>query len=35
LHERLGQNGTQEKLTAQWIDRTLRRLSMRVSVAAE
>ncbi len=30
LHERLGQNGTQEKLTAQWIDRTLRRLSMRV-----
>ena len=25
LHERLGQNGTQEKLTAQWIDRALRR----------
>ena len=24
LHERLGQNGTQEKLTAQWIDRALR-----------
>jgi NADPH-dependent glutamate synthase beta subunit-like oxidoreductase/NAD(P)H-flavin reductase len=35
LHERLGQNGTQEKLTAQWIDRTLRRLTMRVDVAAE
>ena len=26
LHERLGQNGLQEKLTAQWIDRALRRL---------
>ncbi len=26
LHERLLQNGVQEKLTAQWIDRTLRRL---------
>jgi NAD(P)H-flavin reductase len=35
LHERLGQNGTHEKLTAQWIDRTLRRLSMRPAVAAE
>ena len=35
LHERLGQNGTHEKLTAQWIDRTLRRLAMRVDVAAE
>jgi NAD(P)H-flavin reductase len=35
LHERLGQNGTQEKLTAQWIDRTLRRLEMRREVAAE
>jgi NAD(P)H-flavin reductase len=35
LHERLGQNGTQEKLTAQWIDRALRRLSMRAEVAAE
>jgi NADPH-dependent glutamate synthase beta subunit-like oxidoreductase/NAD(P)H-flavin reductase len=33
LHERLGQNGTQEKLTAQWIDRTLRRLSLRGAVA--
>lgn len=32
LHERLGQNGTQEKLTAQWIDRTLRRLAMRADV---
>ena len=31
LHERLGQNGTQEKLTAQWIDRALRRLAMRVT----
>ncbi len=29
LHERLGQNGTQEKLTAQWIDRALRRLAVR------
>ena len=35
LHERLGQNATQEKLTAQWIDRALRRLAMRVDVAAE
>jgi NADPH-dependent glutamate synthase beta subunit-like oxidoreductase/NAD(P)H-flavin reductase len=35
LHERLGQNGTQEKLTAQWIDRALRRLAMRGEVAAE
>jgi hypothetical protein len=35
LHERLGQNGTQEKLTAQWIDRSLRRLAMRVDVAAQ
>ncbi len=33
LHERLGQNGTQEKLTAQWIDRTLRRLSLRGAAA--
>jgi NADPH-dependent glutamate synthase beta subunit-like oxidoreductase/NAD(P)H-flavin reductase len=33
LHERLGQNGTQEKLTAQWIDRALRRLAMRVAAA--
>jgi len=35
LHERLGQNGTQEKLTAQWIDRALRRLAMRPALAAE
>lgn len=34
LHERLGQNGTQEKLTAQWIDRALRRVGMR-ALAAE
>jgi hypothetical protein len=34
LHERLGQNGTHEKLTAQWIDRALRRLAMRQDVAA-
>jgi hypothetical protein len=34
LHERLGQNGAQEKLTAQWIDRTLRRLEMRPEIAA-
>ena len=27
LHERLGQNSTQEKLTALWIDRALRRLA--------
>jgi NAD(P)H-flavin reductase len=30
LHERLGQNGTQEKLTAQWIDRALRRIAERI-----
>jgi len=35
LHERLGLNGTQEKLTAQWIDRALRRLAVRTEVAAE
>jgi NAD(P)H-flavin reductase len=35
LHERLRQNGTQEKLTAQWIDRALRRLAMRSVIAAE
>jgi NADPH-dependent glutamate synthase beta subunit-like oxidoreductase/NAD(P)H-flavin reductase len=34
LHERLGQNGTHEKLTAQWIDRALRRLGMRDAAAA-
>jgi NADPH-dependent glutamate synthase beta subunit-like oxidoreductase/NAD(P)H-flavin reductase len=30
LHERLGQNGTQEKLTALWIDRALRLAGERV-----
>jgi NADPH-dependent glutamate synthase beta subunit-like oxidoreductase/NAD(P)H-flavin reductase len=34
LHERLGQNGTHEKLTALWIDRALRRVGMRTSGAA-
>jgi NADPH-dependent glutamate synthase beta subunit-like oxidoreductase/NAD(P)H-flavin reductase len=29
LHERLGQNAVHEKLTAQWIDRALRRLELR------
>ncbi len=29
LHERLGQNAVQEKLTAQWIDRCLRHLEVR------
>jgi NADPH-dependent glutamate synthase beta subunit-like oxidoreductase/NAD(P)H-flavin reductase len=35
LNERLRQNGTQEKLTAQWIDRALRRLAVRPAIAAE
>ncbi len=35
LRQRLGQNGVQEKLTRQWIDRTLRKLDLRVSEAAE
>ncbi len=35
LHERLYQNSLQEKLTAQWIDRALRRLQARPAVAAE
>ncbi len=35
LHERLGQNSTQEKLTAQWIDRCLRGLEVRPAAAAE
>ncbi len=35
LHERLHQNGAQEKLTAQWIDRALRRLNARPAMAAE
>ncbi|HEX7967905.1 MAG TPA: FAD-dependent oxidoreductase, partial [Stellaceae bacterium] len=34
LHERLGQNAVQEKLTKQWIDHCLRRLGRR-AVAAE
>ncbi|NNG02634.1 MAG: FAD-dependent oxidoreductase, partial [Inquilinus sp.] len=29
LHERLGQNGLQEKLTALWVDRCLKRLDLR------
>ena len=35
LNERLRQNGLQEKLTAQWIDRALRRLDFRAALAAE
>jgi NADPH-dependent glutamate synthase beta subunit-like oxidoreductase/NAD(P)H-flavin reductase len=35
LNERLRQNGTQEKLTAQWVDRALRQLALRPSLAAE
>ncbi len=35
LNERLRQNGTQEKLTAQWIDRALRLLDARPALAAE
>ncbi|HUN39537.1 MAG TPA: FAD-dependent oxidoreductase [Acetobacteraceae bacterium] len=35
LHERLGQNSTQEKLTALWIDRALHRLRARGAVAAD
>jgi NADPH-dependent glutamate synthase beta subunit-like oxidoreductase/NAD(P)H-flavin reductase len=35
LNERLRQNGVQEKLTAQWIDRTLRLLHARPALAAE
>ena len=33
LHERLAQNGVHEKLTAQWIDRCLKRLALRVAAA--
>ncbi len=33
LHERLMQQGTHEKLTAQWIDRTLKRMGMRRAAA--
>ena len=35
LNERLRQNGVQEKLTAQWIDRALRLLHARPAIAAE
>ncbi len=35
LHERLRQNGVQEKITAQWIDRSLRLLHARPAIAAE
>ena len=35
LHERLHQNGVQEKLTALWIDRALRLLDARPALAAE
>ncbi len=35
LHERLQQNGVQERLSAQWIDRALRRLEARPAIAAE
>lgn len=35
LNERLRQNSLQEKLTAQWIDRALRKLNARAAVAAE
>jgi NAD(P)H-flavin reductase len=35
LRARLGQNGVQEKLTKQWIDRSLRRLGWRQAAAAE
>jgi hypothetical protein len=35
LAERLRQNSLQEKLTAQWIDRALRRLHARPALAAE
>ena len=33
LRERLGQNRAQEKLTAQWIDRCLKRLNLRATAA--
>jgi len=33
LHERLVQNGAQERLTAQWVDRALRRLHARGAAA--
>jgi hypothetical protein len=33
LHQRLGQNSVQEKLTKLWIDRCLRRLGRRATAA--
>ncbi len=33
LHERLGQNAVQEKLTKQWVDRCLRPLGRRAAAA--
>ena len=35
LNERLRQNALQEKLTAQWIDRSLQQLEIRPAIAAE
>ena len=35
LNERLAQNGVQENLTAQWIDRCLRKLELRPAIAAQ
>jgi NADPH-dependent glutamate synthase beta subunit-like oxidoreductase/NAD(P)H-flavin reductase len=35
LRARLGQNGVQEKLSRQWIDRSLKALDLRASAAAE
>jgi hypothetical protein len=35
LKDRLSQNGVQEKLTRQWIDRSLRILGLRARQAAE
>jgi len=35
LNERLRQNALAEKVTAQWIDRALRKLAMRGAIAAE
>jgi hypothetical protein len=35
LHERLGQNAAEEKLTKLWIDRCLRHLGRRGEIAAE
>ncbi len=35
LRQRLSQNGVQEKLTKQWIDRALRRVGERATLAAE